>query len=69
LGITFLIPIFSNNQGYIVLARNSIAYSRIKYINIRYYYIRELVAFNKVIIKYIPTKEIVANILTKPLLL
>jgi hypothetical protein len=43
--------------------------SQTKYINIRYYYIRELVAFNKVTIKYTPTKEIIANILTKPLLL
>jgi hypothetical protein len=69
LGTTLLTPIFSNNQGYIALARDPVAYSQTKYINVRYYYIRELVAFNKVTIKYIPTKEIVANILTKPLLL
>jgi hypothetical protein len=38
-----------------------------KHIDVRYYYIRELVAFNKVTVEYIPTKEIVANMLTKPL--
>jgi len=38
---------------YIVLVRDPITHSYIKYINVRYYYIRELVAFNKVIIKYI----------------
>jgi hypothetical protein len=38
-----------------------------KYINVYYYYIRELVAFNKVTIEYIPIEEIVANILIKPL--
>jgi hypothetical protein len=69
LGITLLTPIFSNNQGCIVLARDPVAYSRTKYINICYYYIRELVAFNKVTIEYIPTKEMVADMLTKPLLL
>jgi hypothetical protein len=67
LGTTLLTSIFSDNQGYIVLARDPIAYSRTKHINVRYYYIRELVAFNKVTIEYIPTKEIVANMLTKPL--
>jgi hypothetical protein len=69
LGITLLIPIFSNNQDYIVLARDPVAYSQTKHINVCYYYIRELVAFNKVTIKYILTKKIIANILTKPLLL
>jgi hypothetical protein len=33
-----------------------------------YYYIRELVAFNKITIKYISIKEIIANILIKSLL-
>jgi hypothetical protein len=67
LGTTLLTPIFSNNQGCIALARDPIAYSRTKHINVRYHYIRELVAFKKVTIEYIPSKEIVANILTKPL--
>jgi hypothetical protein len=40
-----------------------------KYINVYYYYIRELIAFNKVTIEYVLIKEIVANILTKLLLL
>jgi hypothetical protein len=51
----------------ITLTRDPIAHSYTKHINVRYYYIRELVAFNKVTVEYIPTKEIVANILTKPL--
>jgi len=67
LGTNLSAPIFSNNQGYITLARDPIAHSRTKHINVRYYYIKELVAFNKVTMEYIPTKEIVANMLTKPL--
>jgi hypothetical protein len=47
--------------------RDPIAHSYTKYINVYYYYIRELIAFNKVTIEYILTKEIVTNILTKPL--
>jgi len=38
-----------------------------KHIDVHYYYIRELVAFNKVTMEYIPTKEMVADMLTKPL--
>jgi hypothetical protein len=67
LGTTLSTPIFSDNQGYIALARDPVAYSRTKHIDVRYHYIRELVAFNKVTIEYIPIKEIVADILTKPL--
>jgi hypothetical protein len=43
------------------------AYSRTKYIEIRYYYIRQLVAYNKLVLVYIPTENILADILTKPL--
>jgi hypothetical protein len=67
LDTNLLAPIFSDNQGYIALTRDLVAHSHTKHIDVRYYYIRELVAFNKVIIEYIPTKEIVANMLTKPL--
>jgi hypothetical protein len=48
LGTNLSAPIFSNNQGCIALARDPIAHSRTKHIDVRYYYIRELVAFNKV---------------------
>lgn len=64
---TLATPIFSDNQGCIALARDPVAHSRTKHIDIRYHYIRELVAYNKVTIEYIPTEEMVADMLTKPL--
>ena len=59
--------IFSNNQSYIALAKDLITYSRTKYIDVRYHYIRELVSFSKTTVDYIPTEDMKADILTKPL--
>jgi len=67
LGTDLSAPIFSDNQGCIALARDPVAHSRTKHIDVRYHYIRELVAFNKVTVEYIPTEEMVADMLTKPL--
>jgi hypothetical protein len=38
-----------------------------KYINIRHYFIRDYINTKEIDLKYIPTGEIIANILTKPL--
>ena len=40
------IPIYINNQSYIILVKNSEYYTRIKYIDIQYYFIREKVKDN-----------------------
>ncbi len=64
---TLAVPIFSDNQGYIALARDPVAHSRTEHIDVQYHYIRELIAYNKAIVTYIPTEEMVANVLTKPL--
>ncbi len=42
-------------------------YERSKYININYYYIRDLKERKKIKITYVPTTDIVANGFTKPL--
>jgi hypothetical protein len=67
LGDHLEIPILSNNQGCIALAKDPIAYSRTKHIEVRYHYIRDLIAYGKATIVYYPTKNILADILTKPL--
>jgi hypothetical protein len=67
LGEYLEVPIFSNNQVYIALAKDSIAHSRTKYIEVRYHYIRDLVAYGKATVTYYNTKNILADILTKPL--
>ena len=64
---TLVTPIFSDNQGCIALAKDPVAHSRTKHIDVRYHYIRELIAYGKTTISYIPTEEMVADMLTKPL--
>jgi len=66
---TLAVPIFSDNQGCIALARDPVAHSRTKHIDVRYHYIRQLVTYGKTTVEYIPTEEMVADILTKPLAL
>ena len=60
--------IYEDNQSYIVLAGNPLHHTRMKHINIKYYFIRE--HSNKgggIDIIYCSTQDIVADILTKPL--
>ena len=60
------IVIKEDNQGAIALARNPIAHSRTKHIDIRFHFIRE--AQEGIIdTVYCPTSEMVADLLTKPI--
>ena len=61
------ITLFGDNKGSNTLTANPKHYSRTKYIDIKYHYIRQLVDNKDVSIQYIPTAEIAADILTKPL--
>jgi hypothetical protein len=61
------IPINSDNQGCIALAKDPVSHSRTKHIDVRYHYIRELVSFDKTVVGYVPTEDNIADVLTKPL--
>jgi hypothetical protein len=65
LPVTQEILIFSNNQSCIAVAKDPIVYSCTKYINVRYYYIRELVSYRKATVEYVPSGDILADVLTK----
>ena len=69
LGQDLTVPIFSDNQACIALARDPVAHSRTKHIDVRYHYIRELIAGRKTTVDYCPTVDMTADILTKPLTL
>ena len=56
-----------DNQGAIAIAKNPIAHARTKHIDIRYHYIREAVNDGIIEVKYCPTKQMIADVLTKPL--
>jgi hypothetical protein len=61
------IDIREDNQGALVLVKNPYLHERSKHIDICYYYIRDLAEKNLLEVIYIPTSEIPADSITKPL--
>ena len=59
--------IYEDNQGSIAMAKNPVSHARTKHIDIRFHYIREAVSNGIVTIFYCGTKDMLADILTKPL--
>lgn len=58
---------YEDNQGMMAFAVNQKALCRMKYIEVKYHYIQELIKWSVIKLKYKNTKEMVANILTKSL--
>jgi len=56
-----------DNQGAIALTRNPVQHQRSKHIDIRFHFIRSLYEARVVDIKYVPTHEQIADVLTKSL--
>ncbi len=69
MGVKQLEPtmIIEGNQACIALSRNSIVNNRSKHIDITYHFNREKVESGEVDLKYCPTKEMIADVMTKPL--
>jgi len=59
--------ILSDSQGSIALAKNPAFHSRTKHIDIKHHFVREQVAAGVITMKHVPTEEMAADILTKPL--
>ena len=59
--------VYGDNQGCISLTRNPIAHSHAKHIDIRHHFIRERIENKEVDLQYCSTKEMIADIFTKPL--
>ncbi|TPX52706.1 hypothetical protein PhCBS80983_g06461 [Powellomyces hirtus] len=58
---------YEDNQGCIALTRNPTSHNRTEHINIRYHFIRETIANQHGDLDYCPTKDMAADLLTKPL--
>jgi len=56
-----------DNQGAITLTKNTYLNERSKYVDIYYHFIRDLAKKGDLKVDYIPTVEIVANSMIKPL--
>jgi hypothetical protein len=67
LGSSGATTILSDNQGSIKLSKNPESHRRTKHIDVRYHYIRERVNEGTLLLDYVSTKEMAADVLTKPL--
>ena len=61
------ISILCDNTSAISISNNYVMYSMTKHIPIKYHFLREQVLEQKVKLEYIPSKEQVDDIFTKPL--
>lgn len=61
------IPLHVNNEGAEALAKNPEHHDRTKHIDARYHFIRECVDLGKVKVRHVSTKDMIADMLTKPL--
>jgi hypothetical protein len=59
--------IFEDNTGCIAMSLKNGSPSRCKHIDIRHHWLQEKVSNNEVLFQWIPSEEMVADILTKPL--
>ncbi|CAK1579746.1 unnamed protein product [Parnassius mnemosyne] len=61
------VTMFIDNQSAIKLINNPIYHKRTKHIDVKYYFIREKVELGMIKINYVPSKDQLADILTKAL--
>ena len=59
--------LYSDSQSSLALAANPDLHQRTKHIDLKHHFLRKHIANGSVDVKYIPTKEMTADGLTKPL--
>ena len=62
-----LIPIHCDNTNAINVSKNPMFHSKTKHIPIKYHFLREQVTNTVVYVHYIPSKDQIVDIFTKPL--
>ena len=63
------ISIYGDNQGVIILVKNLINYKRIRYINVSYYFVRELISNKILTLIYLFINKMIIDDLIKTLIL
>lgn len=61
------VTIFNDNQGARELAHNPVYHGRSKHIDVRHHFIREALQDQPIRLDYLPTEQMVADVLTKAL--
>uniref|UniRef100_H3G5X1 Copia protein n=1 Tax=Phytophthora ramorum TaxID=164328 RepID=H3G5X1_PHYRM len=59
------VKIYEDNQGSIALAKNPQFHKRTKHIDIRYHFVSEKVEDGQVVLQYVSTTDMLADIMTK----
>uniref|UniRef100_H3HA08 Reverse transcriptase Ty1/copia-type domain-containing protein n=1 Tax=Phytophthora ramorum TaxID=164328 RepID=H3HA08_PHYRM len=59
------VKIYEDNQGSIALAKNPQFHKRTKHIDIRYHFVREKVEDGQVVLQYVSTTDMLADMMTK----
>jgi hypothetical protein len=64
-----IITVFEDNQSSIILANKArgTTISRTKHLQVRYYYVKQMIDQKFIQIEYLPTEDMIADILTKPM--
>uniref|UniRef100_H3H9M0 Uncharacterized protein n=1 Tax=Phytophthora ramorum TaxID=164328 RepID=H3H9M0_PHYRM len=62
------VKIYEDNQGSIALAKNPQFHKRTKHIDIRYHFVREKVEDGQVVLQYVSTTDMLADMMTKAIL-
>lgn len=61
------ITVFTDNRGAECIANNPVFHKRTKHIDIKFHFIRSTIKDGLVNVQHVPTQEMVADVLTKPL--
>ena len=67
MSINEAVKIHEDNQGSIALAKNPECHKRTKHIDTRYHFVREKVEDGQVLLQYCSTKDMKADLMTKPI--
>ena len=65
--ITKPIPLYSNNNGAIFISNNPVQERRMKHIDVKYHYIRQVIEDCSIQVERVDTDDNIADIFTKPL--